>query len=61
MKSEIDLFVSGQDDYHTYRIPSLLLAANGDILAFCEGRTNSASDRGKIDILIRRSSDGGIT
>ena len=61
MKSEKDLFASGERGYHTYRIPSLLLAANGDVLAFCEGRTNSSSDRAKIDILMRRSSDGGMT
>ncbi len=59
--SQQDLFVRGQEGYHTYRIPSLLVTKKGTLLAFCEGRKNSASDTGDIDILSRRSSDGGKT
>ena len=57
----INLFNSGTDGYHTYRIPSLLLSARGTLLAFCEGRRNSRSDHGDIDLLLKRSEDGGIT
>lgn len=56
-----DVFVSGTDDYHTYRIPSLLVAGNGTLLAFCEGRKNSRRDQGDIDLLLKRSNDGGKT
>ena len=59
--SQQDLFVRGQEGYHTYRIPSLLVTKKGTLLAFCEGRKNSASDTGDIDILSRRSTDGGKT
>lgn len=55
------IFTSGTDGYHTYRIPMLLTAANGDLLAFCEGRRDGSSDTGKIDLLLRRSGDGGTT
>ncbi|HOA72130.1 MAG TPA: sialidase family protein [Phycisphaerae bacterium] len=55
------IFVSGTGGYHTYRIPSLIVTPNGAVLAFCEGRKNSASDTGDIDILIRRSDDQGRT
>jgi sialidase-1 len=58
---QTDLFVSGQGDYHTYRIPSLLVTAAGTILAFCEGRRHSRSDSGDIDIVLRRSADNGET
>jgi len=55
------LFTSGDGPYHTYRIPAIATTKNGTILAFCEGRKNSASDTGDIDILLRRSIDGGQT
>ncbi len=56
-----DLFVAGTDGYHTYRIPVLLATPAGTVLAFCEGRRRSASDTGQIDLLLRRSTDGGRT
>jgi sialidase-1 len=55
------VFVSGADGYHTYRIPALLVTPRGDLLAFCEGRKNSRSDTGDIDLLVKRSTDGGRT
>jgi len=55
------LFVSGQNGYHTYRIPALAVTTNGTILALAEGRKKSAGDAGKIDLLVRRSFDNGAT
>ncbi len=55
------LFTSGEGPYHTYRVPAIATTKNGTILAFCEGRKNSAADSGDIDILLRRSTDGGQT
>ncbi len=55
------LFTSGQDGYHTYRIPSLAVTPKGSLLAFCEGRGKSRGDSGDIDLLWRRSTDGGRT
>ncbi len=55
-----DIFVNGQDGYNQYRIPALITAPNGDLLAFCEGR-DSMSDHGEIDMVMKRSSDGGTT
>lgn len=56
-----EVFVSGQDGYHTFRIPSVIRAGNGDLLAFCEGRRESRSDTGDIDLVMKRSSDNGET
>jgi sialidase-1 len=53
------VFVAGQDGYHTCRIPSLLVTPRGTLLAFCEGRKNGPGDAGAIDLLLRRSFDGG--
>jgi sialidase-1 len=57
----VDVFVSGEDGYHTYRIPAVIQAGNGDLLAICEGRRGGGSDSGDIDILLKRSSDQGVT
>jgi len=56
-----ELFVSGEGGYHTYRIPALAVTTEGIVLAFCEGRLDSSSDSGQIDLLLRRSDDGGHT
>src|SRR5262249_5576287 len=55
------LFVAGQDGYHTYRIPALLVTRKGTLLAFCEGRKKARGDAGDIDLLLKRSLDGGRT
>ena len=56
-----DLFISGQEGYHTYRIPALAVAPDGAVLAFCEARRHTGRDDDQIDILLRRSADGGRT
>ena len=55
------LYEKGKENYDCYRIPSLIVAPNGDLLAICEGRKNSCSDTGDIDILMKRSKDKGFT
>lgn len=57
----VDVWVSGQDGYNTYRIPSLLVTPKGALLAFAEGRKNSRSDTGHIDLVLKRSTDNGKT
>ena len=54
-------FTSGESGYASYRIPSILEAANGRLLAFAEGRKVNASDTGDIDLVLRESDDGGRT
>lgn len=55
------VFTSGQDGYHGYRIPALAVTSKGTVLAVCEGRKQSFSDTGDIDLVLRRSTDGGKT
>ncbi|WP_063797995.1 sialidase family protein [Streptomyces sp. 150FB] len=52
---------SGTSGYHTFRIPAALQVPGGALLAFAEGRRNSAADDGDIDLVLRRSFDGGCT
>jgi sialidase-1 len=58
---EQTLFQAGDGGYHTYRIPSLIATKGGVVLAFCEGRKNNRGDTGDIDLVLRRSTDGGKT
>jgi sialidase-1 len=57
----IDVFISGADGYPTFRIPSLVVTAKGTLLAFCEARKTGRGDDGDIDLVLRRSTDGGKT
>jgi sialidase-1 len=59
--TQTELFRAGEGAYHTYRIPALIVSAKGTLLAFCEGRRGGAGDSGDIDVLLRRSFDGGRT
>ncbi len=59
--SQVDIFRSGEDGYHTYRIPALIMTRKGTLLAVCEGRKNSSSDTGDIDTVLKRSFDSGKT
>ncbi len=55
------VFENGTDGYNTFRIPAIVRGDNGDLLAFAEGRVNSSSDFGNIDIVMKRSTDDGLT
>jgi sialidase-1 len=56
-----DLFTAGAEGYAAYRIPGIIVTARGVVLAYCEARRDSASDWADIDLLLRRSTDGGAT
>ena len=40
-----DVFVSGTEGYNTFRIPSIILAPNGTLLAFAEGGAPTRATR----------------
>jgi sialidase-1 len=54
-------YQAGVDGYASYRIPAVVRTADGAVLAFAEGRRGGSSDTGDIDIVLRRSTDGGCT
>jgi sialidase-1 len=58
---KIDLFRAADGDYELYRIPGIVVTQKGTVLAFCEARKGTANDWGIIDIMLRRSEDGGRT
>ena len=55
MFQETPLFVGGQDNINTYRIPSLICTEKGTVLAFAEGRINSYDDGSPTDLVMKRS------
>ena len=55
------VFASLLGGYHTFRIPAVIKAPDGTVLAFAEGRRLSSADSGDIDLVLRRSHDGGRT
>lgn len=52
-------YAAGRDGYDTYRVPATVVTRHGTVLAFAEGRHTSAADTGDIDVVLRRSTDGG--
>ena len=61
MGNNVPVFTNGQEGYVCFRIPATIQLPNDDILAFAEGRKNGCSDTGDIDLVMKRSSDGGKT
>ena len=55
----VDVYTAAQDSVHTYRIPALTVTRQGTLLAFAEARQRGAGDAGDIDLVVRRSTDGG--
>ncbi|MBQ0016696.1 MAG: exo-alpha-sialidase [Bacteroidales bacterium] len=55
------LFKDGDGGYKAYRIPALLKTAKGTLLAFAEARWKGLDDAFDIDLVLRRSFDGGKT
>lgn len=55
----VTVFRSGEGGYASYRIPAIVANADGDLIAFAEGRVGSAADDGDVDLVSRRSADDG--
>ncbi len=60
-QSESTVFQSGSEGYDTFRIPAIIQDSDGTLLAFSEGRVNSSSDFGNVDIVLKTSDDKGKT
>lgn len=55
------VFAAGEDNAHTYRIPALLTANDGSLIAIAEARWESWVDKTLTDVVVRRSTDCGKT
>ena len=55
---ETELFTSGAEGYHTFRIPAMVVANDGTLLAFCEGRSYGPELRsGGLSVPISRTEE----
>jgi len=60
LPSKVPVFVNNNEGYACYRIPAIVKAANGDLIAFAEGRLQGCSDATQvIHIVAKRSKDNG--
>src|SRR5689334_15500291 len=48
-------YAAGTDGYSAFRIPAVVAAKGGDLLAFAEGRHDGLGDAGNIDTVVKRS------
>lgn len=56
------LFKAAQDPgYACFRIPAVVKTDDGTLLAFAEGRVLNCGDAADIDIVVKRSTDDGLT
>ena len=55
------MFTAGAEGYHTFRIPALVVATDGTLLAFCEGRKHGGRDYHALYLVLKRSTDNGAT
>ncbi|MFF0703564.1 exo-alpha-sialidase [Streptomyces tendae] len=57
------LFDAARDPggYACFRIPAIVRSTDGTLLAFAEGRVLDCGDAGDIDVVLKRSTDGGRT
>jgi len=56
-----EIFTIGEAGYSCIKIPYVIQAANGTIIALAEGRHNSCSDFARTDLVQKKSYDGGKT
>lgn len=59
----VAIFTSGQEGYHTFRIPAIVShpTNRSRLLCFCEGRKFSSADHDWNDIVVKTSENAGLT
>ncbi|HMI03396.1 MAG TPA: sialidase family protein, partial [Pedobacter sp.] len=55
------IYKAGENGYACFRIPALLTTPDNILLAFAEARRMNCGDAGDIDLVLKRSADGGKT
>jgi len=62
---QVDVYTSGEDGYHSYRIPAIETTPDGSLIALAEARKHNLADPGygkqDIDLVCKRSTDGGLS
>jgi sialidase-1 len=58
---ETIVFSAKESGYDIFRIPAIIQISENQLMAFAEGRVNGSNDFGNIDIVFKKSNDGGST
>lgn len=58
---KVDVWKAGEDGYAIFRIPGIVVTSKGSVLAYSEARSSERGDWNTIDLVLRRSTDGGRT
>lgn len=61
LHAQVPIYSAGKEGHKTYRIPAIIKIANGNLLAFAEGRVNDSGDFGDINIVLKISKNNGKT
>ncbi|MBB5802037.1 sialidase-1 [Saccharothrix ecbatanensis] len=61
LQEQVLFKASEEQGYRCFRIPAVVRSADGTLLAFAEGRVDNCGDTGDIDVVLKRSTDGGLT
>lgn len=59
--TQANLFEGGEGGHKLYRIPGIVVTHRGTVLVYCEARRYTGGDWDTIDLMLRRSTDGGRT
>ncbi|MEZ4903594.1 MAG: sialidase family protein [Spirosomataceae bacterium] len=59
LAAQTPVYVSGTEGHKSYRIPAIIKNTQGELLAFAEGRVKGSGDFGDINIVLKKSTDGG--
>ena len=57
----VKVFTSGTEGHKSYRIPAIVALPDGGLLAFAEGRVQNSGDFGDINIVLKKSTDKGMS
>lgn len=55
------IYQAGENGYACFRIPALITTADNVLLAFAEARRKNCGDSGDIDLVVKRSKNGGVS
>lgn len=55
------VFSAGEGGIHTFRIPAMVATSRGEVLVFAEARKEGIGDASPTDMVLRRSTDGGLS
>lgn len=57
----VTVFRPGEGGYEAFRAPAVVRTGDGTLVAFAEAHKDGSIDNGDVDIVLKRSEDGGVS